>query len=80
MLLSDNTIILIVSNVPPFCNKLKAGYLKSSDTISSSAGGLFKQKNDERIHYSQGSLKSGELFHIKFEIKHSVLSLFWKLF
>lgn len=50
MLCLDNTIILIVSGVPPFCDKLKADYLKSSHSISSSAGDHFKQKRNERIH------------------------------
>jgi len=50
MLCSDSTIILMVSGVPPFCDKLKADYLKSSDNISSSARDHFKQKSNERIH------------------------------
>lgn len=50
MLYLDSTIILIVSGVPPFCDKLKADYCKSSDSVSSSARDHFKQKSNERIH------------------------------
>lgn len=50
MLCLDTSIILIVSGILPFCDKLKADYLKSSGSISSSAREHFKQKSNERVH------------------------------